>query len=112
VAHLPHGIKPVSNKVPDSEEPPDYWASAVTPDQIGLYPLPPYPAGGEEFKPQDMTSGCVGADQKLRPVLPGLHLGCKPVDPGRAGAGVSSRENGEMSVRPWRTLRMKGEVFR
>jgi mono/diheme cytochrome c family protein len=51
VAYLQHGIKPVSNKVPDSEEPPDHWASAYTPDQIGLYPLPPYPAGGEEFKP-------------------------------------------------------------
>ena len=51
VAYLQHGIKPVSNKVQDSDDPPDYWASAYTPDQIGLYPLPPYPAGGEEFKP-------------------------------------------------------------
>jgi hypothetical protein len=51
IAYLQHGIKPVSNKVPDNQEPPDHWASAYTPDKIGPYPLPPYPAASEEFKP-------------------------------------------------------------
>lgn len=51
VAYLKHGIKPVDNKVSDSEGPPDFWASAYTPALIGPYPLPPYPAANEEFKP-------------------------------------------------------------
>jgi thiosulfate dehydrogenase len=51
IAYLQHGIKPVSNKVPDSDGPPDFWASAYTPDKIGPYPLPPYPSGNEVFQP-------------------------------------------------------------
>jgi hypothetical protein len=51
VAYIKHGIKAVSNKVPDSEGPPTGWASAYTPDQIGPYPLPSYPAGNEVFQP-------------------------------------------------------------
>ena len=50
-AYLKHGIKPVVNKVEDSEGPPDFWASGYTPDKIGLYPAPVYPANGEEFRP-------------------------------------------------------------
>lgn len=51
IAYLQHGIKPVSNKVPDNEEPPDHWASGYTPDKIGPYPIPPFPNANEEFKP-------------------------------------------------------------
>ena len=51
IAYLQHGIKPVSNAVPDSQEPPDHWACSYTPDRIGPYPLPAYPAAGEEYKP-------------------------------------------------------------
>lgn len=51
VAYIKHGIKPVSNKVPDSEGPPPGWASIYTPDVIGPYPLPAYPSSNEEFKP-------------------------------------------------------------
>jgi hypothetical protein len=51
VAYLKHGIKPVSNKVPDSEGPPDNWASSYTAESTGPYPLPPYPDGNETFTP-------------------------------------------------------------
>lgn len=51
VAYLKHGIKPVTNMVPDSQGPPDNWASSYTPDKIGPYPLPAYPAGNETFQP-------------------------------------------------------------
>jgi hypothetical protein len=51
IAYVKHGIKAVSNKVPDSEGPPDFWASSYTPGMIGPFPLPPYPAANEEFKP-------------------------------------------------------------
>jgi hypothetical protein len=51
VAYLKHGIKPVSNQVPDSQGPPDHWASSYTSDKLGPYPLPAYPAGNETFQP-------------------------------------------------------------
>jgi mono/diheme cytochrome c family protein len=51
IAYLKHGLKAVSNKVPDSEGPPDFWVSFYTPDMIGVYPFPVFPAGNEEFKP-------------------------------------------------------------
>jgi hypothetical protein len=51
VAYLKHGLKPISNAVPDSEGPPDHWASSYTLDQTGPYPFPAYPAGSETFTP-------------------------------------------------------------
>lgn len=46
-AYLKRGLLPVSNRVPDSEGPPDFWASAYTPDQIGTHPAPPFPTERE-----------------------------------------------------------------
>jgi mono/diheme cytochrome c family protein len=42
-AYLKHGLKPVSNKVKDSEGPPDFWASGYTLDKIGPHPARPFP---------------------------------------------------------------------
>jgi mono/diheme cytochrome c family protein len=50
-AYLKYGIKAVSNKVPDSERPPNFWAATATSDAAGPFPLPSYPAGNEEFRP-------------------------------------------------------------
>lgn len=46
-AYLKRGVKPVSNRVPDSEGPPDFWASEYTPEKIGTYPAPPFPTASE-----------------------------------------------------------------
>ena len=46
-AYLKHGLKPVSNRVEDSEGPPDAWASEYTPEKIGTYPAPAYPTEHE-----------------------------------------------------------------
>lgn len=46
-AYLKRGIKPVVNRVADSEGPPDFWASSYTPDKIGTYPAPAYPTANE-----------------------------------------------------------------
>lgn len=46
-AYLKHGLKPVSNKVADSDGPPDFWASSYTPKDIGTYPAPKYPTANE-----------------------------------------------------------------
>lgn len=48
-AYLKHGVKPVRNKVADSDGPPDFWASAYTVEKIGPYPLPPFPTERERM---------------------------------------------------------------
>jgi mono/diheme cytochrome c family protein len=50
-AYLKFGIKAASNKVPDSEGPPNFWAATATPEAAGPFPLPAFPAAAEEFKP-------------------------------------------------------------
>ncbi len=46
-AYLHRGLKPVVNKVPESEGPPDFWASEYTVEKIGTYPAPPFPTANE-----------------------------------------------------------------
>ena len=46
-AYLKRGLKPVVNKVADSEGPPDFWASAYTVAKIGPHPAAPYPTANE-----------------------------------------------------------------
>jgi mono/diheme cytochrome c family protein len=45
--YLKHGVKPVSNRVEDSEGPPDFWMSAYSPERIGTYPAPAFPTANE-----------------------------------------------------------------
>lgn len=47
-AYLHRGLAPVVNKVPDSEGPPDFWASAYTVDKIGAYPAVAFPTANEK----------------------------------------------------------------
>ena len=47
-AYLKRGLKPVVNKVPDSDGPPDFWASEMVPKNIGTYPAPSFPAMTEQ----------------------------------------------------------------
>ena len=46
-AYLKRGVKPVKNRVMDSEGPPDFWASGYTAEKIGPYPNPPFPSAKE-----------------------------------------------------------------
>lgn len=46
-AYLKRGLKPVTNKVLDSEGPPDFWASAYTDDKIGGAQPPAFPTANE-----------------------------------------------------------------
>jgi len=50
-AYLKRGLKPVTNKVPDSEGPPDFWASAMIPANIGVHPAPAFPTANETEPP-------------------------------------------------------------
>ena len=45
--YLKRGLKPVVNKVADSEGPPDFWASEYTEAKIGRYPPPAFPSANE-----------------------------------------------------------------
>lgn len=47
-AYLKRGLKPVANKVPDSEGPPDFWASEYTVEKYGPYPPAPFPTANEK----------------------------------------------------------------
>jgi len=47
-AYLKHGLKPVRNRVADSEGPPDFWASGYTAEKIGPYPAAPFPTANEK----------------------------------------------------------------
>ena len=46
-AILKRGVKPVSNRVADSEGPPDFWASEYTVAKIGPHPAAPFPTANE-----------------------------------------------------------------
>ena len=46
-AYLKRGLKPVTNKVADSQSPPDFWASGYTVEAIGPYPASPFPTSNE-----------------------------------------------------------------
>jgi mono/diheme cytochrome c family protein len=46
-AYLKHGVKPVRNRVQDSDGPPDFWASGYTVEKIGTYPAPAFPTANE-----------------------------------------------------------------
>lgn len=47
-AYLKRALRPVHNKVPESEGPPDFWASTYTADKIGTYPAPAFPTKNEQ----------------------------------------------------------------
>ena len=47
-AYLKRGVRPVHNLVPESEGPPDFWASAYTVDRIGSYPASAFPTKNEQ----------------------------------------------------------------
>jgi mono/diheme cytochrome c family protein len=46
-AYLKRAVKPVSNRVPDSDGPPDFWASTYTVEAFGTYPAPAFPTANE-----------------------------------------------------------------
>jgi mono/diheme cytochrome c family protein len=45
-AYLKRGLRPVQHRVPDSDGPPDFWASTWA-EMIGSHPAPPFPTANE-----------------------------------------------------------------
>ena len=78
-AYLKRGLKPVVNKVPDSEGPPDFWASAMVPQNIGTYPAPPFPAMTEQEPPDAARARVLrGRQLVLDHDCAGCHRGGSP----------------------------------
>jgi mono/diheme cytochrome c family protein len=46
-AYLKHAVRPVVNRVEDSEGPPDFWASGYTVEEIGPWPAAEFPTERE-----------------------------------------------------------------
>lgn len=46
-AYLKRGLAPFSNKVIESDGPPDFWASAYDAKKVGAYPAPAFPTANE-----------------------------------------------------------------
>lgn len=46
-AYLKRAVAPVSNRVPDSEGPPDFWAGEYTVERYGTHPAAPFPTANE-----------------------------------------------------------------
>jgi mono/diheme cytochrome c family protein len=46
-AYLKRGLKPVVNRVADSEGPPDFWAAEAADPKYGTYPVAPFPTANE-----------------------------------------------------------------
>lgn len=49
-AYLKNGVKPVINRVTDSDGPPDFWASEYTVAKIGPHPKLPFPTANEKVR--------------------------------------------------------------
>jgi mono/diheme cytochrome c family protein len=89
-AYLKRGLKPVHNKVPDSEGPPDFWAGMMVPANIGTYPAAPFPAAAEQGPKTDRARVLRGRQLVLSHGCADCHQGAG--GPGSAGylAGVTS----------------------
>ncbi len=89
-AYLKRGLKPVRNKVADSEGPPDFWASGMTPDTIGKYPAPPFPTANETLPAaKDRARVLRGRQLVLDHDCAACHRGPSPDSPGWL-AGITS----------------------
>ena len=84
VAYLKHGVRPVGHRVPDSEAPPDFWASEFAAEKIGTHILPSFPAEHEELR----------APERLEQILRGRRLVATRVCSGCHGGALSPDQEG------------------
>lgn len=83
VAYLKHGVRPVSNKVEDSQAPPDLWASEFTVEKIGPHPALPYPTANEVAGQGDQAKVMRGRALVIKKGCGGCHGGGgNPAKPG------------------------------
>jgi len=81
-AYLKRGVKPVNNKVPDSDRPPDFWASGMTVENIGAYPAPAYPTANERVAESSQELIARGRYNVISHDCAGCHGGADPTSKG------------------------------
>jgi len=82
-AYLKRGLRPVSHRVPDSEAPPDFWASQVGVEKIGTHLLPAFPTAYESLRDSTRLEQVLRGRQLVATSACGLcHSGA---DPAREG---------------------------
>ncbi|MEO5579735.1 MAG: cytochrome c [Gemmatimonadaceae bacterium] len=101
-AYLKHGLSPVSNKVEDSQAPPDLWASETTAEKIGTYPVSPYPTANEVAGHGDQAKVLRGRALVVTKDCAGCHGGGP--NPAAKGylAGMTD-STGEFKIGPFKT---------
>lgn len=101
-AYLKHGLKPVSNKVLDSEGPPDFWAGEYTVAKIGPYPAVPHPTSNEVTGQGAQDKVVRGRFLTIIKDCGGCHGG--GADPSAKGwvAGMTSPDQ-EFTIGPFKT---------
>ena len=83
IAYLQHGLKPVVNKVPDSEGPPDFWVSFMVPENIGVYPAPAFPTANErQPSASDRAQVLRGRALVMNHACADCHQGASPTSKG------------------------------
>jgi hypothetical protein len=98
-AYLKRGLKPVVNKVADSEGPPDFWASAMVPENIGIHPAAAFPTDNEQQPPAaHHTRALRGRALVIDHDCTGCHQGTSPAGKGWL-AGITAPRRNSSSVR-------------
>ena len=93
-AYLKRGLKPVVNKVADSEGPPDFWASMMIPENIGTYPAAAFPTANEQQPPAKRSRARAARTRaRHRTRLRRLSSGTSPAGKGWL-AGITSPDAG------------------
>jgi mono/diheme cytochrome c family protein len=104
VVYLKQGLRPVSNKVEDSQAPPDRWASEYTVEKIGPYPALPFPTANEVAGEGEQAKVLRGRALTIKKACGGCHGGgANPAKPGwLAGMTDSTMEFkiGSFKTRP------------
>ena len=102
-AYLLHGVKPVANAVPESENPPDHWASEFTVEKIGTHVLPPFPTQNEQEPPAERRAQVLrGRALSASLACSGCHGGA--INPARDGWLVGMRKTeDEFAIGPFKT---------
>jgi mono/diheme cytochrome c family protein len=102
VAYLKHGLKPVTNRVDDSQAPPDLWASEYAPGKLDPLPALPFPTANEVAGQGDQAKVLLGRAVVIRKDCGGCHGGgANPAKPGWL-AGMKDSTEG-FKIGPFKT---------
>jgi mono/diheme cytochrome c family protein len=99
-AYLKDGLKPVSKRITDSQEPPDHWAEAANSPRGGTYPAAPHPTAAETAVSTPQVR--LGRELVIRKDCGGCHFGGP--NPAADGYLAGIRDStGDFAIGPFKT---------